>query len=197
VPFTNYCGGGWSDGKYQESVDGKLPPTGLFDATCKKHDAAYYYAKDAYERSDADLAFLKENISLNPIRLIGGLGVYAFNHLSGGSKNRSMSLRGSRDIPTALPDEAWAESYQDRQDYYKNKPGKAIEVTSDGAGNIYNPYKPALPKIDERGPSYDRVSNLINNNTNQYHVRYNPYDFVQPDRLRKKLNNYKASKYWL
>lgn len=41
----NYCGPNWSDGKAQESVDGKTPPVDSLDALCQAHDAAYFHSK--------------------------------------------------------------------------------------------------------------------------------------------------------
>lgn len=53
----NYCGPGWSDGKYQPSVVGKVTPLDKLDASCQKHDAAYALGGN---RSDADLEFSQE-----------------------------------------------------------------------------------------------------------------------------------------
>jgi hypothetical protein len=71
----NYCGPGWSDGKYQDSVVGLLEPIDEFDETCKVHDAAYASNDDL---RTADLKFAKDNImSLNPKRVAAGLMVGA------------------------------------------------------------------------------------------------------------------------
>ncbi len=42
----NYCGPNWSDGKYQTSVVGSLPPIDEDDLTCYEHDAAYARGRD-------------------------------------------------------------------------------------------------------------------------------------------------------
>ena len=42
----NYCGPNWSDGKYQSSVVGSLPPIDEDDATCYEHDLAYARGED-------------------------------------------------------------------------------------------------------------------------------------------------------
>jgi len=57
----NYCGPGWSGGKYQRSIrKGKgLAPTDQFDATCQDHDHAYASGGDL---RSADLNFYKQNI---------------------------------------------------------------------------------------------------------------------------------------
>ncbi len=68
-----YCGPGWSENKWQESVVGILPGIDEFDETCRCHDAAY---ARGHNRSDADYKFAYQNItSLSPFRMISGLGV--------------------------------------------------------------------------------------------------------------------------
>jgi len=53
----NFCGPGWSDGKYQPSVDGTLDPIDEFDASCKQHDLAYYrHSVGDITDEDLDLA---------------------------------------------------------------------------------------------------------------------------------------------
>jgi len=195
VPGTNYCGEGWSEGKYQESVDGILPATGPFDETCKQHDAAYFHAKDAYDRGEADIQFLLGNLSLNPIRLTAGLGVYVVNRVRGSSKyNRptdpkTMSLRGSlKDLPIYNTPDGQPPGKGNIN--YKPSGSGVVEVSSDGQGNV------TLPPIQPQYNPYKRVDQLINDNMEQYHVRYNPYDFHRPG-VRNKYKYYKSNKYWM
>jgi hypothetical protein len=42
----NYCGPGWSDAQWQDSVAGTTPPLDEFDVTCQDHDRALYYGGD-------------------------------------------------------------------------------------------------------------------------------------------------------
>jgi hypothetical protein len=66
----NYCGPGWSAGKYQASVVGTVPPVDDFDATCQNHDALYASGGDL---ASADLNFAFSNITtFNPKRWIAG-----------------------------------------------------------------------------------------------------------------------------
>ena len=57
----NWCGPGWSDGKWQNSVkDGKLPAIDALDEVCKAHDIAYAIANgDGNLEAQADYAFYK------------------------------------------------------------------------------------------------------------------------------------------
>jgi len=55
----NYCGPGWSAGKYQTSVESDIPAIDDFDETCKEHDAAYAKGDDLRA---ADLTFARKNI---------------------------------------------------------------------------------------------------------------------------------------
>lgn len=54
----NYCGPGWSAGKYQNSVVSDVPAIDEFDDTCKLHDAAYAAHGDLLH---ADLLFANRN----------------------------------------------------------------------------------------------------------------------------------------
>jgi hypothetical protein len=66
----NYCGPGWSGGKYQESVISKVPAVDSFDESCKVHDALYAAGGD---RGRADLNFFKTNITAGPKEAAAGL----------------------------------------------------------------------------------------------------------------------------
>jgi len=62
----NYCGPGWSGGKYQNSVYGsEVPPLDELDALCQKHDEAYALAVNNaaidLEKADRDLATAARN----------------------------------------------------------------------------------------------------------------------------------------
>lgn len=84
----NYCGPGWSDGKRQASVVGITPPTDVFDATCKQHDAAYATSKSAQSLTQADLDFAYSNIlTTNPKRIVAGVLVGAQGLLRGFDSN--------------------------------------------------------------------------------------------------------------
>jgi hypothetical protein len=67
----NYCGPGWSAGKYQPSVESPVPPVDSFDATCKVHDAMYAQKGDL---AQADASFALSNISSgDPFRVAPGI----------------------------------------------------------------------------------------------------------------------------
>ncbi len=69
----NYCGPGWSAGRWQRSVISDLEPIDEFDETCKRHDEEYARGDDLYS---ADMEFAQENIlSLSPFRVVSGIGV--------------------------------------------------------------------------------------------------------------------------
>jgi len=73
----NYCGPGWSDGKYQPSVVGTTPAVDDFDLTCQIHDAAYATGADLVA---ADLTFAGVNLTTaagtgDPKRFIAGAAV--------------------------------------------------------------------------------------------------------------------------
>jgi len=56
----NYCGPGWSSGKYQASVHTGISPVDDFDSTCAIHDSVYAVGGDL---KAADMVFAKENIN--------------------------------------------------------------------------------------------------------------------------------------
>jgi len=69
----NYCGPGWSAGKYQPSVGrSNVPALNQFDRTCKRHDAAYYFKRNLKE---ADYKFYRENIGRGFKRSAAALAV--------------------------------------------------------------------------------------------------------------------------
>jgi hypothetical protein len=100
----NYCGPGWSDGKWQNSVVGTVKPKDYLDFTCQQHDAAYATGKD---KAKADFLFAKQNIlgafkpgkPANIKQLAMGLGVGAQ-----GLGRTTLSMFGlGGDIKTKLP----------------------------------------------------------------------------------------------
>lgn len=57
LPGTNYCGPGWSDGKWTASRVGSAPALSRTDQACKNHDASYARGED---RTAADWRFSRE-----------------------------------------------------------------------------------------------------------------------------------------
>jgi len=53
----NYCGPGWSDGKYQDSVESTTPGIDLLDELCRDHDRSYANATDEDDLIRADQDF--------------------------------------------------------------------------------------------------------------------------------------------
>lgn len=77
----NYCGPGWSAGKYQPSVVSDVAAVDEFDLSCKNHDAAYAVGAD---RTSADLDFAYHNItSMDAKRVVAGVlvGMQGFGRL--------------------------------------------------------------------------------------------------------------------
>jgi len=64
----NYCGPGWSAGKYQNSVDSEVAPVDKLDAACQKHDRSYARGEDLLE---ADLQLIKDAWKLDPFLTLG------------------------------------------------------------------------------------------------------------------------------
>lgn len=74
----NYCGAGWSGGKYQTSVKGKKGTAiDEFDETCRVHDSVYhdFYGRNNKKLNDADAAFYRANIGRGVQRSAAALGV--------------------------------------------------------------------------------------------------------------------------
>nr|WPR18228.1 MAG: capsid protein [Chemarfal virus 46] len=77
----NYCGPGWSAGKWQESVSAGPRPVDAVDWACARHDAAYAQGKDRYH---ADLRFARDTFAtFTPLGIAAGLGVGAQGLLRG------------------------------------------------------------------------------------------------------------------
>lgn len=64
-----YCGPGWSGGKYQSSVDSSVPADDPFDQTCKEHDAAYANGLNNYT---SDFKFAVQNLGFDLKRSVAG-----------------------------------------------------------------------------------------------------------------------------
>lgn len=69
----NYCGPGWSGGKYQPSIpySGKVKSIDEFDETCKVHDSAY--AIPGSDLNAADELFYQQNIGKGLKRSLAGI----------------------------------------------------------------------------------------------------------------------------
>lgn len=70
----NYVGPGWSAGRYQNSVVSDVPAVDEFDATGKKHDAAYAMGKNL---AVADFEFASENFGKGAKRTVAAVAVGA------------------------------------------------------------------------------------------------------------------------
>lgn len=71
----NYCGPGWSAGKWQQSVDKGPPPVDAVDWACARHDAAYARGEDL---ATADFRFARDTFATGtPLGIASGLGVGA------------------------------------------------------------------------------------------------------------------------
>lgn len=74
----NWCGPGWSDGRYVQSTKGYAPAVDEFDETCRQHDFALV---GGARNREADAQFFRENIGKGPKRALAALAVYARDKL--------------------------------------------------------------------------------------------------------------------
>lgn len=72
----DYCGPGWSAGKWQNSVTSNVPARDAFDQTCKEHDHVYAVTKDSTKRDAADAKFYRENFGKGWKRSAAALAAY-------------------------------------------------------------------------------------------------------------------------
>lgn len=88
----NWCGPGWSAGKFQGSVDSDYPAIDEFDETCKKHDRAYARGDDLRE---ADLEFMRQNVGHGFKRSVAGyiVGAQGYFRSHTGTENSVMVKR--------------------------------------------------------------------------------------------------------
>nr|QDH88834.1 MAG: RNA-dependent RNA polymerase [Astroviridae sp.] len=87
----NYCGPGWSAGKYQDSViDDSVEAIDEFDESCKQHDKSYYLKEDLDE---ADEIFYNQNIGKSFKRSIAALAVRMVNGKRGTKKTVKKAVR--------------------------------------------------------------------------------------------------------
>jgi hypothetical protein len=68
----NWCGPGWSGGKWQDSVSDDTPAIDDFDLSCKRHDSRYASGGNL---KSADFDFFKENIGKGPLRTLAAVSV--------------------------------------------------------------------------------------------------------------------------
>lgn len=108
----NYCGPGWSAGKYQSSVyNSRVRPIDAYDRTCKTHDRAYAPEADPKGRSKADSQFFWKNIGRGHERSAAALAVGAqglarrVKHYftSFPEKDTEMARKRGRSPPTSGP----------------------------------------------------------------------------------------------
>lgn len=88
----NWCGPGWSAGKFQDSVDEDYPAIDEFDETCKTHDRAYARGEDL---KAADMAFYEANVGKGIKRTAAAYAVGLQGKLrSLPEKNNMLPVRG-------------------------------------------------------------------------------------------------------
>lgn len=89
----NWCGPGWSAGKWQDSkCDLSVPAIDEFDATCKTHDCAYDLG---YDKKKADYQFYHKNIGKGPKRSAAAIGVGAQGYLRSEHQEKSLSVKNN------------------------------------------------------------------------------------------------------
>jgi hypothetical protein len=74
----NWCGPGWSDGRWTSSTTGFAPAIDEFDESCRQHDFAL--VGGARDRA-ADAKFVSENVGKGPKRFLAAAAVYARDKL--------------------------------------------------------------------------------------------------------------------
>lgn len=75
----NYCGWSWSNGKWQQSVCGDLPPKHPFDRTCKRHDCCLYKAgDDRVAQGACNKRFFHDNFGKGFVRTNAAIAVRNF-----------------------------------------------------------------------------------------------------------------------
>jgi len=91
----NYCGPGWSGGKYQNSISLAEGPPAVddFDQSCRIHDDAYATNKNL---KSADYRFFRSNIGRGTKRSLAALGVGAQGWLRSKKKNNMAAIRYSK-----------------------------------------------------------------------------------------------------
>jgi hypothetical protein len=101
--YGNYCGPGWSDGKYQTSVVGTTPAIDEFDETCKAHDAAYALGQNPQR---ADATFIKQNFGKGLVRTTAAAAVavqWAYRALESLPLISNMTKQNLRSTSTPKP----------------------------------------------------------------------------------------------
>lgn len=97
----NYCGPGWSEGKYQESVEGTRTPVDKLDQLCKEHDSAYARGEDLFQ---ADLNLAIKSIFIDPklSLVIGGQALLRKLNIMTrkGKKNVKLSKKEKQGVRT-------------------------------------------------------------------------------------------------
>lgn len=83
----NYCGPGWSAGKWQDSVCSDVPPIDDFDRTCKDHDCSYHRGVNL---KAADYKFYKQNVGKGLKRTLAAVAVGAQGYFR--SPNKRIKL---------------------------------------------------------------------------------------------------------
>lgn len=89
LSYGNFCGPGWSDGKRQNSVVGKLEAIDAFDETCKEHDAQYAVGGNL---KDADYKFFNDNFLKGVTRTGAAIGVGIQGLFRGVDNNKSINM---------------------------------------------------------------------------------------------------------
>lgn len=85
----NWCGPGWSDGKYQSSVRGFAPAIDEFDETCRQHD---FQHADGHDLDLADARFVEDNFGTSLKRSAAALAVYANHKLRNTVQNNNQQI---------------------------------------------------------------------------------------------------------
>jgi len=94
----NWCGPGWSDGRYVPSTQGFAPAIDEFDETCRQHDFALSGGRSDFK---ADTSFVSANIGRGPKRTLAAVlvaGRAISDQLSTSNKTSdtmTQNLRGS------------------------------------------------------------------------------------------------------
>lgn len=88
----NWCGPGWSDGQWQNSVKGFAPAIDEFDETCRQHDFALSGGNSDYA---ADDTFVRSNLGKGTKRTVAALAVRARMLTTNYKNNKNINNKNS------------------------------------------------------------------------------------------------------
>jgi len=203
IPHTDWCGPNKSDGTHQKNNIGYATSRSALDQCCKEHDTNLTKSSDKYNVYDADGKFFSCSAKIGLLPTIVGVAPLV-KHLVTGESTMIAPSEIEFEFPqivrhTTRVQEGIRKSLRGAD--YGNPlpplPGEGPPRLPKRGGDYEPPEKPKSdPPVCDAPPSHNRIDDLINKNTNNLQVAYNPYSYPVNYR-RRRLKNYKASRFWL